>query len=64
MNTDEAYDYFSARGVPNARQAFADYYRKLVEEGLRSAREEPLVEHAEVMRLLKETIERHSSKQT
>lgn len=53
---------FAPKGVPNARQWFADYYRKMVEEGLRSAREEPLVPHKEAMEILRATIARHEKK--
>lgn len=58
---DGAGDLFP-KGVPSARQAFADYYRKLVEEGRRSAREEPLIPHEEVMRGLDAIIARHEKK--
>ena len=53
---------FFPEGVPSARQFFAEYYRKLVEEGRRSAREEPLVEHDEVMRGLDAIIARYEKK--
>ena len=59
-HTNAAFDF--SEGMPNAKTAFADFYRKMVEEGLRSEKEKPLIPHANVMAMLDATIARREKK--
>lgn len=51
-----------SEGVPSAKSAFAAFYRKMVEEGLRSEREKPLIPHDKVMAILDATITHREKK--
>ena len=51
-----------SEGIPSAKSAFAEFYKRMVEEGLRSEREKPLIPHQEVMARLDATIARREKK--